>query len=38
VEGNDCDLIKISVQDFEETKEGTVNGGEEVWRSVGPIG
>jgi len=34
VEGNDCDLINISVQDFEETKKGTVNGGEEGWGSV----
>lgn len=34
MEGNDCDLINISVLDFEETKKGTVNGREEGWRSV----
>jgi hypothetical protein len=37
MEGNDCDLIKISMQDFEETKKETVNGVEEGSRSVGPI-
>lgn len=37
MEGNDCDLIKISAQDFEETNKGTVKGGEEGWRSVGSI-
>ena len=34
MEGNDCDLIDISLQDFEETIKGTVNGGEGGWRSV----
>jgi hypothetical protein len=37
VEGNDCDLIRTSLQDFEETNKGTVNGGEDGWSSVWTI-